>query len=203
MSVDLLGIGGGAACGVAPLVVDVVHRGLRREYEAAVATYFSIPRITDTLSDQKNMGWAKACETLPRYVELGPDSHLQVTTNNFEKWTKSERWQNYLVSVLTAGTKITAFGRTIVDTAVPLLKRLADTGKLEVVTNENIGWQHWTMVDKKPQVWFESYHKGDIAWGCTFTGRPSATLMSLLCEHFANLRRGGKVYQAGSARVQP
>jgi len=169
---------------------------IRQRLVGTVAfSIFDIPQLSEDDSDQEDFSYATAGSTLSGRLVLPPDSHLYVTTNDGCKWLKGKPFHTYAENALAAGSRITLYVQDIGTKVSDAIRSLGQNrkGTISLVRCGNlIGSQHWAMVDKPRQLWYEAFHRGPIALGCAYTNNPSIKAYDEVKRYFSWLDSKGE-----------
>ena len=178
----------GSAIALSPVLYDLC----RNRFPIA---FCDIPHLGD---DQKIMQITLAENTLAKYLKLDKGSHLQIITSDFDNWAEGSPWHAYVMSALKkTKASVTAYAMEVNSgpKVQHAFQNLRDAG-MEAIINDSISSEHWALVDKPAQIWFESKHKGKVAFGCSYTNNPDTEVYSKIGSIFSSLRAKGNTIRS-------
>jgi len=161
------------------------------------ASYFLVKKgfpkcstVLDFGRGQKYCGEAGAAETILKYVHLPPNSHMNVMTDDFQKWISSRAWMDFVTKSLDLGSTITAFAAgNAHETLPPEIASLRKNKNLEIVLCGSEPFEkHITTVSSPQQIWYEEKHIGHFADNCIYTRYPHQEIWGQIEKYFSLLR---------------
>lgn len=147
--------------------------------------------VPDFGRGQRYCKQAGAAETILDYVEIPARSHVNIMTDDFQKWLSSTEWLTFVRDRLAAGVEVTVFAAGDANKKVPEdIRNLSRDQKLEIILCGDEPFEkHFTTISNPRQIWYEEKHIGHFADNCIYTRFPHKASWDQLEAYFHSLRQ--------------